>query len=133
MGWWTPEFGSRQARAKKADSMAVQQAGRLEVQEALAEELRWQHLRGGVWAAVRRLPVLPMTVLVIFVGVALLGPRLAPHDPDRTDLVARLTPPVWAGGTSQHFLGTDRLGRDVWSRIIVGARPSFGVALVTIG
>lgn len=113
--------------------MAVQRAERLDAQEALAEELRWQPLRAGAWGTARHLPVLPMAVLLVFVGMTLLGPWVAPYDPNHTDLLARLTPPAWAGGTARHLLGTDRLGRDVWSRIIVGARPSFLVALVTIG
>ena len=78
--------------------------------------------------------MLPLAVLGLFAAMALVGPWMAPLDPDATDLVARLSPPAWAeGGSAEHLLGTDRLGRDVWSRIIVGARPSFVVALVTIG
>jgi peptide/nickel transport system permease protein len=76
--------------------------------------------------------VFPATVLAIFIAVALFGPWIAPRDPDQPELLARLTPPSWAGGSADHVLGTDRLGRDVLSRIIVGARPSFVVALVTI-
>ncbi len=64
--------------------------------------------------------------------MALLGQFVVPFDPEATDLVARLNAPGWAGGNPDHLLGTDRLGRDVLSRIIVGARPSFLVALVTI-
>jgi ABC-type dipeptide/oligopeptide/nickel transport system permease subunit len=72
--------------------------------------------------------------------VAVFAPQLAPHDPLAQDLSAAKTPPVFSeGGTWEYPLGTDRLGRDVLSRIIFGARVSvtvgfFGAAIaVTIG
>jgi peptide/nickel transport system permease protein len=73
-----------------------------------------------------------VAILIVFVAMALFGQWLAPYNPDDTDLVARLTAPSWAGGAGEHLMGTDRLGRDVWSRIIAGAQPSFVVALVAI-
>lgn len=99
--------------------------------EALARELGAQ-ARGGAWENLSRAPLLPVFALTLFSITALFGPWIAPYDPDATDLVGRLAAPSWAGGSPEHFLGTDRLGRDVLSRIIVGARPSFIVALVTI-
>ena len=115
--------------------MAVEQVEQLAIPETIARE----HAGGaeprppGAWERARRLPIGPAAVLVVFVSVALFGPWLAPLDPEQPDLLARLTPPAWAGGSPAHLLGTDRLGRDVLSRMIVGARPSFVVALVTIG
>ena len=51
----------------------------------------------------------------------------------RSDLRNRLTPPAWVtGGTSDHLFGTDQLGRDILSRIIVGARASLIVAVVAL-
>lgn len=111
--------------------MAVEQVGRLDEPRAAVAER--QGIGAPGWEGVRRLPLVPLAVLLAFVVMALFGPWLAPLDPDQPDLLARLTPPAWVdGGSPSHLLGTDRLGRDVLSRIIVGARPSFVVALVTI-
>ena len=60
--------------------------------------------------------------------VSLLAGFLAPEDPDRPNLRARLKPPG-AG----HILGTDALGRDVLSRLIWGSRVSLKVGLVSVG
>ena len=56
--------------------------------------------------------------------VALAGPSLVPHDPFAQDLMNRLKPPVWLGGTSEHLFGTDQLGRDYLARLVYGARIS---------
>ena len=112
--------------------MALEQIGRLETGDTLAGELRRQGRWGRIQDALRRAPILPVAILIVFVAMALFGQWLAPYNPDDTDLVARLTAPSWAGGAGEHLMGTDRLGRDVWSRIIAGAQPSFVVALVAI-
>ncbi|PJE26369.1 peptide/nickel transport system permease protein [Pseudooceanicola antarcticus] len=76
---------------------------------------------------------LALGLLVVFVLVALFGPYLLEHDPLRGSLRARLDPPAWAeGGSAEHLLGTDRLGRDVLARIVQGARISLAVCLVVI-
>lgn len=59
----------------------------------------------------------------IWVLCAIFGPLLAPHDPQTADVLNKLVPP---GG--DHLFGTDRLGRDVLSRVIVGARSILVVA-----
>ena len=77
-----------------------------------------------------RWALLPLLPLVLFVGFALLGPLLIPISPDQQDLLGRLNPPVWAGGSWDHPLGTDGLGRDMLARLAQGARFSLGVGLV---
>ena len=75
-------------------------------------------------------------VLLCVVVLALVGPFLAPKDPNQVNVLARFTPPSWIeGGSSEHFLGTDSLGRDTFSRLILGARVSLlvGLAAVAIG
>jgi len=63
---------------------------------------------------------------------ALFAPWIAPHDPIKADLMARLAPPVFQkGGTWNHILGTDHIGRDVLSRIIYGARISLTIGFVS--
>jgi ABC-type dipeptide/oligopeptide/nickel transport system permease subunit len=75
--------------------------------------------------------------LGIVVGTALLVAtlfpgQLAPASPTDQRLAERLRPPAWMeGGAPGHLLGTDYLGRDVYSRVIYGARTTFLVALVS--
>ncbi|WP_320203177.1 ABC transporter permease [Agrobacterium rosae] len=70
-------------------------------------------------------------VIVAFVvAVAIFAPLLAPHDPYRQDLLARMARPVFLGGTWNHVLGTDALGRDYLSRLIYGARVSLMIGCV---
>jgi peptide/nickel transport system permease protein len=58
-----------------------------------------------------------VVIALLFVGV--FGPMLAPHDPLSTDILSRLSPPGPA-----HPFGTDQLGRDVYSRVLFGARAT---------
>src|ERR1700682_3771305 len=75
---------------------------------------------------------IPAGVLVLLVVAAILAPLVSPYDPLQTSLTQRLQPPAFAGGTGAHLLGTDKLGRDVLSRIIFGARVSLSVSLLVI-
>jgi peptide/nickel transport system permease protein len=76
--------------------------------------------------------LLPVAVLLMLVIMAVFAPRIAPYDPLQTSLTQRLAPPAFAGGTEAHLLGTDKLGRDVLSRIIYGSRVSLGVSVLVI-
>ena len=67
-------------------------------------------------------------VAVILIG-AVFAPLLAPYDPAAQDLAQSLRPPIWDGGTGEHPLGTDALGRDVTSRLLFGARNSLAISL----
>jgi ABC-type dipeptide/oligopeptide/nickel transport system permease subunit len=67
-----------------------------------------------------------LVLMVTF--VAIVGPWLAPHRYQETDLLA-----VWAEPSRDHLLGGDALGRDVLSRLIVGARVSLFVAVSVLG
>lgn len=64
-------------------------------------------------------------ILLFWVGCAVVGASLVPYDPFADDLLATLLPP-----SSLHWFGTDQLGRDVFSRVIVGARDILTVAPV---
>lgn len=69
-------------------------------------------------------------ILAAVLLMALLAPVLAPHDPYEQNLLARIQPPVWyAGGSWDHPLGTDHLGRDYLSRLLYGARISIFIGL----
>jgi len=69
--------------------------------------------------------------LALMLAVAILAHWLAPYDYEAIDLRARLLPPVWMeGGAWQHWLGTDDLGRDVFSRLVHSIRMSLLVAFL---
>jgi peptide/nickel transport system permease protein len=83
-----------------------------------------------VWRNLRRLPLFPLLVIGVFIFISLFGQYLAPLPFDQQSLRLRFLPPAWLDGGNVHYLlGTDNLGRDVLSRIIVGARESFIVAI----
>jgi peptide/nickel transport system permease protein len=71
-------------------------------------------------------------LIFAFVVLALLAPLVAPFDPNRQDLFARLKPPGTVGRDNVYHLGTDELGRDILSRIIHGAQVSLLVAFVSV-
>ena len=73
------------------------------------------------------LAVIGVSLLVLFVAMALLASAAAPYDPAAIDLSHRLLSPSHA-----HWFGTDELGRDVFSRILYGARISLIVAISVV-
>jgi peptide/nickel transport system permease protein len=91
----------------------------------------------GRWPALLMDPVglFGVVILLSLIVLAAFGPDLAPHDPLAIGLKGRLRPPAWLdGGDWGYPLGTDHLGRDVLSRVILGARVtllvSTGVILI---
>ena len=77
--------------------------------------------------------VIGVAALVAIIGIAILAPWMAPHDPLAQDLMATLQPPVWVeGGSWDHPMGTDALGRDVLSRLMYGARNSLTIAFFAV-
>lgn len=77
--------------------------------------------------------------LGIIVLLALLAPLFTPHDPYLQSLANRRVPPFWHGylyghpkAGLDHPLGTDKLGRDYWSRLLHGARISLAIGLSTV-
>ena len=71
-----------------------------------------------------------LSVVFFLVLVAIFAPVLAPHDPYLQNLGNRMVYPVFMGGTWEHPLGTDHLGRDYLSRLIYGARVSLLIGTV---
>ncbi|WP_323802781.1 ABC transporter permease subunit [Sulfitobacter litoralis] len=77
--------------------------------------------------------VIGLYIFAVFAFLALFGPWVAPHDATEQFRAATLQPPAWQeGGSWTHILGTDPLGRDMLSRLIVGARYSFFVGVVVV-
>ncbi|MGL4938167.1 ABC transporter permease subunit, partial [Shewanella sp.] len=68
-----------------------------------------------------------LLLLIVF------GPMIAPFSPEAQDPKALLLPPSWdPSGTVAHFLGTDDLGRDIFSRLLHGVHLTFGMALLIV-
>jgi peptide/nickel transport system permease protein len=89
--------------------------------------------RWATWQTLRRLPLIPLFVICLFVIVSIFGEWLAPLPYDEQSLRSRFLPPAWLDGGNLHYLlGTDNLGRDILSRIIVGAQASFIVAIAAL-
>jgi peptide/nickel transport system permease protein len=85
------------------------------------------------WDKFRRLPVFHILVISLFFLMSIFGEFLAPLPFDQQDLRMRFVPPAWLeGGDSRFPLGTDNLGRDVLSRMIVGVRASFIVTIAAL-
>jgi peptide/nickel transport system permease protein len=77
--------------------------------------------------------LLPAIVLSLMLISALFAEFVAPYDPTKVSMTDRLVPPFFAeGGSSAHILGTDKLGRDILSRVIHGARVSLSVSFLVI-
>lgn len=82
--------------------------------------------------ALRRVARNPSTlagglIVLALVLTALFAPLLATHDPSAQNLSARLMPPG-----SLHWLGTDQLGRDLYSRLLFGAQPTLMIVVLVI-
>lgn len=69
-----------------------------------------------------------LVIIAVVLALALLAPVLAPYDPDAIDVKSILLPPSTA-----HWMGTDGLGRDVFSRMLFGSRISLLVGFVAVG
>ncbi|ABL99440.1 ABC transporter permease subunit [Shewanella amazonensis] len=72
-------------------------------------------------------------VIIGLLFFTLFGPWLAPFSPEAQNPKALLLPPSWdPAGTVEHFLGTDDLGRDIFSRILHGVQLTFGMSLAVV-
>jgi peptide/nickel transport system permease protein len=74
-----------------------------------------------------RLSMVGGVIVLFYVSLALTAPLIAPNDPYEIDLLNKLQPP-----SMEFFMGTDDLGRDVFSRLLYGARLSLGVGFASL-
>ena len=92
-----------------------------------------RHPSALVWRMIRSWPVIPVLILMLLATFAVFAPLLANQDPEKGNLRVRIVPPVWLeGGSSEHLLGTDQQGRDIWSRIVYGTRISLLIATIVL-
>ncbi len=75
-----------------------------------------------------KLAVVSLVLVIILIFLALIGPYITPYDFLSQDMDARNEPPSW-----EHWMGTDNLGRDVFSRVIYGARTATIIAFTVVG
>lgn len=74
-----------------------------------------------------------LVIVSLFAMAAVFAPLIAPFDPLSGDLMVTNMPPFWIeGGAVAYPLGTDMLGRDIFSRLVFGARASLAVSLASI-
>jgi cationic peptide transport system permease protein len=88
-----------------------------------------------IWLEFRRshIALAGFVLLVVFLVITLLAPLIAPFDPYLQNTNAILLPPAWEpNGTVAHLLGTDSLGRDIFSRLVYGCRTTFGSSLLIV-
>src|SRR5215813_7637983 len=74
-----------------------------------------------------RLNGVGLALVALLVALAIGGAALAPYPPTKTSLGERFRPP-----SAQHLMGTDNFGRDIFSRVLSGARISLQVALIVL-
>ena len=87
----------------------------------------------GAWRFMRRWPVIPAVILAVLLFAGVFGPLIAPYSEREGKIADRHLPPAWyAEGTTDHLLGTDHAGRDLLSRIILGARISLLVMSISL-
>ena len=84
-----------------------------------------------IWRRFRRSKsaVVGLIMLMVLIIMAIFAEFIAPYDPLEQDLLNRMQPPLASPG---HILGTDELGRDIFSRIVFGARISVSVGLIAV-
>ena len=91
-----------------------------------AERGSWRDLLARLMHA--RLAGLGLVIITVFVLSAVLADRIAPYSPTKQKITESLKPP-----SAAHWLGTDELGRDIFSRVLYGGRVSLQVGVVSVG
>src|SRR2546421_8511724 len=74
-----------------------------------------------------RLSIIGLVIVIVFVPVAIFGPWIAHYDVGATNLAMRYMPP-----SAAHWFGTDSTGRDIFSRVVFGARISLEVGVIVV-
>jgi peptide/nickel transport system permease protein len=99
------------------------------VSEALVVELGEESPGARAWRRLlrRKSAVLGLVIIVLFVGIAVFAPLIAPYDPTQQSWTSIRKPP-----SAQHWFGTDESGRDLFARVIFGARASLLAGVVSI-
>jgi peptide/nickel transport system permease protein len=96
---------------------------------SLAQESFRPSVRRSTWGRMWRYPLtaLGMSMMAIMVLLTLIGPLLVPNDPLTVQMSERLQSPSW-----QYPLGTDHMGRCIFSRLVAGAQTTLGISALAI-
>ena len=108
---------------EQAKEAAVPAAPRSSALTRVATQLR--HIRYVLTANPVSLAAFVLFIMILLLGV--FGPLIAPHDPLATDASNALKSPSWA-----HWFGTDQLGRDVLSRVIIATRLDLAISIAAV-
>ncbi len=115
-----PTFSMTNGRAQHYRQWLLSNAPRSRMQARLGRAyLSWRTF------AENRLALIGLGIIILLLAVAALAPVLAPYPPNAPELTQRLAPP-----SAAHWLGTDELGRDIFSRIIHGSRLTLYVVVL---
>jgi peptide/nickel transport system permease protein len=97
---------------------------------ALESQTARRSRRQSLWGSIRqqRLAMTGAVLVIFFAFVALIGPEVAPYGPTEQFTADRLQPP-----STTYLFGTDEFGRDIFSRLLYGARISFQVGAIAVG
>ncbi len=109
--------------SSEASAVALNSAPRAARARTREAEGYWR----AAWRQLRRhrLALIGLLILVALVLLAAFAPVVSPYDPDRTSLRERFQPP-----SAAHWMGTDELGRDIYTRLLYGGRVSLSVGLL---
>jgi len=109
---------------ERITSSRVWKRGVVKVGEWLASLLK-RIIASKIWR--RKIIVLGLAILVGFIIIAALAPEIVPFEPQKMDVFNRLASPSFT-----HFFGTDKVGRDIFSRVIMGSRYSVLIGLSVV-
>ncbi len=102
--------------------LATRQVAERTLMSRMARSLRERPSRG-----------IGLVILGVIILAAVFAPLITPQEPNLTSLELRLRPPFWMeGSVSPFFLGTDALGRDIFTRIVYGGRISLTIGLLAM-
>ena len=98
-------------------------------------EIRWKNFRNFVKAlSVHPLALMGGILVIVYLLSAVFADQITVHDPVQGNLRIRHTPPAWeVGGDWAYPLGTDSQGRDLFTRIVYGARISLSIGILSVG
>lgn len=124
------------AEAERGDAMVDREevARREEALTGLAKAGRRRRMPHALRSLLaNKLATFGMLVLIVMALAAVSAPYLTDHNPRIGRIIDNNTPPVWSeGGSREHLLGTDELGRDIFTRILYGARISLAVGVTAV-
>ena len=99
----------------------------------VAEALPWRRRAMSILGGLRRAPLIPSIGIALIIICAVFAPWIAPFEPTKNDIINNFAPPAWhEDGSWRNSLGTDKLGRDILSRIIHGTRVSLSLSIAVI-